>query len=494
MLTGADLPSPNENISVPFGLVRTVEHYLGSIGILDHLDTFKTKGIPISTIVTAMCTHTLMGNNSMSRCSDWLSNPYVCKEMGFEKGVSQRTINRALETLGDHSDEIIVKLWKGLDSKYHFENTDINIDGSATVVNGPNAELGEVGYPRDFRDQSRPQVEFLVAELQQSRIPFFLRAYEGNTSDTEQYRDALPDIFSMIREGSWIIVDNGGASGDILDSIVRSGNRYLTRVKLNRSDEKRISECGDEWEYVEDGVCCLKHTFDHSGRTIYLYFSVDNWRSSYLSAERSVNRMLSAIRSYEDGKFRKSDFVTVKKNVLADIEVKVSMQTHFDYDDEDEIYGLIKEVMGSRSGIFKLESSEQLTAYDALRKYRSRATVEHLIHSLKRVTGLKPLRVWKENSIRGAMLLALLAETAIAMARYEMESVKEIREKNGVRYESESRPSTESMVWSLTHLTVTRLIVKGVRKKAHFSNWDPISREVFANIAADIGRKGVIIA
>lgn len=35
--------------------------------------------------------------------------------------------------------------------------------------------------------------------------------------------------------------------------------------------------------------------------------------------------------------------------------------------------------------------------------YRSRATVEHLIHSLKRVTGLKPLRVWKEDSIGDAI-------------------------------------------------------------------------------------------
>lgn len=50
-----------------------------SIGILDHLDGFRIKGISISSIVTAMCTHTLMGNNSMSRCSDWLSNSYVCK-------------------------------------------------------------------------------------------------------------------------------------------------------------------------------------------------------------------------------------------------------------------------------------------------------------------------------------------------------------------------------------------------------------------------------
>ena len=56
---------------------------------------------------------------------------------------------------------------------------DINIDGSASVVNGLKAELGETGYPRDFRYQSREQVEFLVVELQRSRTPFFLRAYQA---------------------------------------------------------------------------------------------------------------------------------------------------------------------------------------------------------------------------------------------------------------------------------------------------------------------------
>ena len=83
----------------------------------------------------------------------------------------------------------------------------VNIDGSAVVFNGPESELGDYGYPRDFRDKSRPQAEFLTAELQKSKIPFFIRAYKGNTSDPEQYRDTLPDIFSMVRKGSWIIVD-----------------------------------------------------------------------------------------------------------------------------------------------------------------------------------------------------------------------------------------------------------------------------------------------
>lgn len=168
--------------------------------------------------------------------------------------------------MGDHSDEIIVKLWEGLDARCHFGNTDVNIGGSAVVVNGPETESGAVGYPRDFRDRSRKQVGFLTAELQRSRIPFFMRAYKGNTSDPEQYRDALPDIFSMMREGSWIMVDNGGASGDILDSMVKAGHRYLTRVKMNASGDKRIEDASCGWEYVEDGACCKRHTFDSRGR------------------------------------------------------------------------------------------------------------------------------------------------------------------------------------------------------------------------------------
>lgn len=134
------------------------------------------------------------------------------KEFGLDSGLSQRTVNRAISIIGNHSDGIIVKLWEGLDSRYHLDNTDVNIDGSAVAVNGPEAELGAIGCPRDFRDQIRKQLEFLTAELQHSKISFFMRAYKGNTSDPEQYRDALPDTFSMVRRG---FVDNRGQQGSI---------------------------------------------------------------------------------------------------------------------------------------------------------------------------------------------------------------------------------------------------------------------------------------
>ncbi|MDR1405563.1 MAG: hypothetical protein LBJ20_08380 [Candidatus Methanoplasma sp.] len=376
-----------------------------------------------------------------------------------------------------------MELWKGLDSRYHFDDTDV--DGSAVVFNGSMSEMGDIRYPRDFKDQSRPQVEFMTAQLQTSKIPIFIRPFKGNASDAEQYRDVLPDIFSMIREGSWIIRDNGGVSSDILNSVMDSGNRYLTRVKMNLSDDKRITENKDKWEYAEDGVCCIRHTFDSSGRTTYLFMSADNTIRSYHAAERSVKRMMDAARSYREGKFRKSDFVTVKKNIAADIKVRVDVQTSFDLNESDT-EGLIRKVMGPRAGIFKLESSVQLTPREALKKYRARASAEHLIRLFKRVRGLKPLRVWKEQSIKGSMILALLSETAVAMAGYELESEAVSRMDSGETAKENRHPSAESIVWSLGHLTLCRIVEEGKRKSSVYSNWNLISERIFANIRSDL--------
>ena len=82
----------------------------------------------------------------------------------------------------------------------------------------------------------------------------------------------------------------------------------------------------------------------------------------------------------------------------------------------------------------------------------------------------------------------------MAMSRYEMKPRKETKIREGKKVEVDVKPSTESMVWSLGQLTVTRIIVKGRRKEAHFSNWDDISREVFSNIRVESGLNRLVFA
>ena len=183
--------------------------------------------------------------------------------------------------------------------------------------------------------------------------------------------------------------------------------------------------------------------------------------------------MMRAMTTCESGKLRRSDFVTVKRN--ADVHVPVSGRRKPEFTAEER-EGLIREVMGPRAGSFKLESSSRLTPSEALDKYRAGATVEHLIHSLKRATGLKPLRAWNGPSIRRSMLLALLSEVAIAMARHGMKGVQKTAIERGRRRTSVEKPCTEPIMWSLSHLTVTRIVEKGVARRRHSAIGAPYPR------------------
>jgi hypothetical protein len=82
--------------------------------------------------------------------------------------------------------------------------------------------------------------------------------------------------------------------------------------------------------------------------------------------------------------------------------------------------------------------------------------------------------VWKEASIKGSMTLALLAEAAVAMARFEARG----------RKAAEAKPSELSIVRSLRRSTVTRFRRGKAAEKPVFSSWEAISAEVVGNMAS----------
>ena len=46
--------------------------------------------------------------------------------------------------------------------------------------------------------------------------------------------------------------------------------------------------------------------------------------------------------------------------------------------------------------------------------------IEKIFHSLKNEIEIKPLRVWTEKSIRGAILIGFLAQLFVSLVRYEV--------------------------------------------------------------------------
>ena len=108
-----------------------------------------------------------------------------------------------------------------------------------------------------------------------------------------------------------------------------------------------------------------------------------------------------------------------------------------------------------------MKSSIDLTLAKALKTYRKKDSIEKIIHSLKNEIEIKPLRVWSDASIYGAVIIGFIAQLFISLMRYEFDGVK--------------NRSTKFIKKSLLNLTVTVDFVSGKAKKYIYANFDSIN-------------------
>jgi transposase len=107
-----------------------------------------------------------------------------------------------------------------------------------------------------------------------------------------------------------------------------------------------------------------------------------------------------------------------------------------------------------------------LTLSKALSIYRQKDSIEKIFQSLKNEIDIKPLRVWSEHSIYGALILGFLAQLFISLIRFEHKELKHV--------------SPKFIKISLMNLTVTVEFQKSGRKRRIFSNFSPISQAILS--------------
>ncbi len=211
----------------------------------------------------------------------------------------------------------------------------------------------------------------------------------------------MSTVAAVAHLGAAIVADNGAASERNTKRIGSCGFSYVTRVDINASDVRNITEHCSEFEYVGEGVFCHRHRFTSSGRTTYLFLSRDLLEKGRHNAQRRLERDLEKYDAAKNGEPRKSDYVKVSKVPWVSVDVTLTLQDQLIPLTETDMKRMVRERMGIGCGFFKLESDCELTPREALLRYRRRAGVEHLISSLKRITGIKPIRVWNRDSVDG---------------------------------------------------------------------------------------------
>ncbi|MGE4212705.1 MAG: transposase [Candidatus Methanomethylophilaceae archaeon] len=467
---------------MPIGTIACVREYLEKLGFDEVFNRSKSKGQALFPLVCAIISYRLTENFSVEGCGRWLESSEVRNELGIRCEVSHRMLNRAVERSGEIMPEVLTHLRKALFSMYDLEHTDVNIDTTSVAVYAKGTELYDFGYSRDKRPDLR-QVNFGAAELRDPiNIPIDLSVDRGNTSDSVQFVKIVDEIIGDLRDDSLFVFDAGGDAKKVLERITAKGHRYITRKRLNKSDDLWISRfdkneaiCVDE----NEGAYCQRRTFESSGRTVYLFYSEKLYHDKMAALNgrswRCVEDAKDVMRRKSDGTLRVSKTVIKRlKNPL--ISLNVGVQGKLLSNDLDSFEYVRNALSNCREGFFKLECSSNLTPSEVFSIYRRRDTVEKLMDSLKNHIDLKPMRVWSENSVKGTLLLCFLAQVIVSMIRYEMPELR--------------KRSTKFIIDSLQNLTVTYVYDKKQAVRRIYSNFEPLNSRILRDVVVVSGVSG----
>jgi transposase len=263
---------------------------------------------------------------------------------------------------------------------------------------------------------------------------------EGNVVDVDQFKTDFECFSHRLPEGSLIVFDKGPNSKKNCDLVTGKGCHYLTAVKDYDYVRKKMKSIDrTRMQYVMTYRTGEKvHVHVEKTNDIIRYFYYDERRAKHDARKREKKIKKTLKEKEEMMKILKEKGLNALKKKLTKektvkkqfndvvVTTKVTVQKRlWKKSDEEIIADLEKDK--DLDGFYALESSKELDAKDALQLYRRKDKVEKLISDLKSVCRIRPFRVWKENTVKGAVLVCMVAALFIALAQQTTGLVKKAK-------------------------------------------------------------------
>lgn len=463
---------PNDNINFPVGTILTVKKFYEKLNLFNVFKEFKKKGLDINSLIQSLTTYKLTENFSISKASDWINRKEVLNEFNLQD-FHKKNLYRLLTLLGRNRERIIGSIEDNLFETYDFEHTDAVLDWTSIVIHGEMCKLAEHGYSRDHRPDKK-QVTLGLSQLAHPiNVPIGITVNPGNYNDSRHFNDTFNQIKDKLKKGSLVTFDKGVSSEDNTKKVLFENLDYLTAKRLNKSDDKRIRDFSkSKYECVDSERGVYGKKFIKPSKIDYFFFSEELKKEKIESKKRKARKKLEEAKDIQKSLNNKRQLPKRFKinNPLVDVEY--SYQTKLTKLPENKALEYLEnKLINGREGFFSIISSKNLTLKEALLTYRRKDSIEKAINSLKNEIEIKPVRVWTEESIYGAIIIGFLAQLFVSLMKYENEGLRQT--------------STKFIKNSMMNLTVTVEYQKNRRKRRIYANFDAINRIILMKIQAD---------
>ena len=330
-------------------------------------------------------------------------------EIGFKDEISDRTLYRNLERIGNN-----YKFLMGNYQKFLKMNNLISekqfIDFSSSYFEGNSSELGALGYSRD-QQPGKMQITWGIS-TGMNDIPVGLTIQKGNVCDKKHFNFMLKTVRKVLDKKSLLIFDCGGNTKKNKEKIIELDFNYLTlKAKQRNTYRKYISlfEQQAKFGFVINGKIYLYTKTKSENEYQYIFFSPDLKRDQIRKRNNKFQRDLAKgdkiLSKINKGK-PIGEHISRMGNIILKGEVQTSLSE------------IVNPYITGLEGYFILESSVDKHPQKILRLYKQRDKAEKLIRDMKEGTDLRPIRHWNKTVVIGYLLIVFLTNCLVKLTHF----------------------------------------------------------------------------
>ena len=398
-----------ENVSFSFGPIKLMNNAENNFHFFENI--FRGLGGKAKTLSESaklFVYNKLSESISINRFTDLC--PYeLFEELGFNEKVSERTLYRNLERIGDNYKFLMENYQKFL-KRNNLVSEKQFIDFSSSYFEGNNSELGALGYSRD-QQHGKKQITWGIS-TGINGVPTALTIQKGNVCDKTHFKFMLNTVKKVLDKNSLLMFDCGGNTRKNKEKIIELGFNYLTlKAKQKKAYKPFIDffEKNMKFGFILNGRTYFYSKTKFEEEYQYIFFSPelkgDQVRKRNKKFQRELVNGDKILKKINKGK-PISEHISRMGNIILKGEVQTSLSE------------IINPHITGLEGYFILESSIDSTPKKILELYKERDKAEKLIRDMKEGSDLRPIRHWNTKVVIGYLLIVFLTNCLVKLTHF----------------------------------------------------------------------------
>ena len=333
----------------------------------------------------------------------------LLNELGFKNEISDRTLYRNLERIGNNNKFLMENYQKFLKMN-NLASEKQFIDFSSSYFEGNSSELGALGYSRD-QQPGKLQVTWGIS-TGDNEIPTAITIQKGNVCDKEHFKFMLNTVKKVLDEKSLLIFDCGGNTKKNKNKIIELGFNYLTlKAKQRSTYQKYISLFEQQAKFgcFINGKVYFYTKTKSEEEYQYIFFSPDLKEDQIRKRSKRFQKDLAKgdkiLKKINKGK-PVGEHISRMGNIILKGEVQTTLSE------------IVNPYITGLEGYFILESSVGLRPQKILCLYKQRDKAEKLIRDMKEGSDLRPIRHWNKTVVIGYLLIVFLTNCLVKLTHF----------------------------------------------------------------------------